>query len=300
MTEDFNPWHVPHKKTTQRLWHYTDASGLLGMLSTDTLWCSAATHLNDPGEVDFGFTTFLAALEAEIRRQRRSAGFRKELLGLIAAERPDDVFIVSASMDGDSLSQWKQYAGTTPYAVAFDGDWPLAILGTPSRVQGDWTYPALRWREVQYGLDGEPYRDYVRGYVRDAARFGERRVRLTTSLPRDYVTWNFALLTKASGFSAEREARIATALPPEVEALDFRTGRFGITPMIRLTGSGHGPEGNFNRELVRETPLPLPIREVRVGPSPTAALLEAGAKSALRHYGYQDVPVTHSGHSPLR
>src|SRR5688572_19128424 len=38
----------------ERLYHFTDCSGLLGVFENKTLWASLATSLNDPSEVRYG------------------------------------------------------------------------------------------------------------------------------------------------------------------------------------------------------------------------------------------------------
>ena len=36
------------------VWHYTDAGGVFGILSTDELWASSALHMNDTAELELG------------------------------------------------------------------------------------------------------------------------------------------------------------------------------------------------------------------------------------------------------
>jgi hypothetical protein len=63
------------------LFHFTDMAGLLGILSTRTLWASQATSLNDRSEVEYGIalavdiledSSFLIAGNADLRAAHRA------------------------------------------------------------------------------------------------------------------------------------------------------------------------------------------------------------------------------------
>jgi hypothetical protein len=48
--------------------HYTSTSGLLGVVTTKTLWATDASFLNDAPEMRFGREQVVAALDAEGQR----------------------------------------------------------------------------------------------------------------------------------------------------------------------------------------------------------------------------------------
>jgi hypothetical protein len=38
----------------RKIWHHTDANGLIGVIDHQTVWASSFRSLNDPNEVDYG------------------------------------------------------------------------------------------------------------------------------------------------------------------------------------------------------------------------------------------------------
>ncbi len=96
------------------IYHYTDSSGLIGILSTGKIWATHVTRLNDVTEYQHG----LAMVEALVRNHPT------KLQALIDRALEDlstkDTYISCYSGNRDLLSQWRAYAGTgTGYAIGF-------------------------------------------------------------------------------------------------------------------------------------------------------------------------------------
>jgi hypothetical protein len=121
------------------LYHYTDAAGLLGIISSNRLWATDASFLNDPSE-------------GQLFPERIIAFMREKVGGLTPSEeriviqiengfnkypRPTHAFTISFCDDGDLLSQWRGYASFgSGYAIGFDSQNITHIqLGTLVEVQ---------------------------------------------------------------------------------------------------------------------------------------------------------------------
>lgn len=98
----------------ETIFHYTRAIALESVFDNRCLWLSRFDHLNDVAEVSYGADRLIEAAD-------EFGGAQAELLsGSIAAlaDHLHSVFILSTSINGDSLPLWNGYA---------DGDDPVCI-----------------------------------------------------------------------------------------------------------------------------------------------------------------------------
>src|ERR1051326_5588338 len=117
------------------LYHYTDATGLIGILSGGTLWASHARYLNDASELQYG-SALVSTLLSE-RQSKATPSLVSQFIsgakqvvnqrGSWTATRSDNVFrqafVCCFCSDGDLLSQWRGYASRgSGYSIAFDGE----------------------------------------------------------------------------------------------------------------------------------------------------------------------------------
>ncbi|MDP9416299.1 MAG: hypothetical protein M3P48_00305 [Actinomycetota bacterium] len=110
-------------------WHYTDASGLLGIIESDTLWASAPSSLNDTKEMIHG-----AEVISRVWQERREEvinpcrTFVDYVLETdLLDEIQGNIFILSASRNGDLLNQWQHYAQGDGFAIGIDPTCPLVL-----------------------------------------------------------------------------------------------------------------------------------------------------------------------------
>lgn len=116
---EFGQWIREREKaydvsTDRPVFHYTDANGLNGILSSNTLWFTDIGHLNDPSEFRFGRDFALDALKsagAEAGTERLVRVFCERMLsGLDKAQQQFAMFVGSFSTNADELGQWRAYA----------------------------------------------------------------------------------------------------------------------------------------------------------------------------------------------
>ncbi|HEY4940632.1 MAG TPA: DUF2971 domain-containing protein [Rhizomicrobium sp.] len=104
------------------IYHYTDNSGLLGILQNGTIWLSDLFYLNDPTELRYGVdhAAKLLRTAADTPNARR---FASEFSTFVEQEisQVGQFFVGCFSTTADDLGQWRAYADNGKgYAIAFD------------------------------------------------------------------------------------------------------------------------------------------------------------------------------------
>ena len=105
------------------LYHYTDARGLLGILTSGHLWATEARYLNDASELDYTFQLFDEFVTGAIASSPSVLVEMLQQASTVGREAwRDDVlcFVACFCEDKDLLSQWRAYAhGVGGYAIGF-------------------------------------------------------------------------------------------------------------------------------------------------------------------------------------
>jgi hypothetical protein len=321
------------------VWHYTDAGGVLGVLSNDELWASSALHMNDTAELQLGIRRVQEAFES----MELSAAERNIISNLLdyaeAQFHQSRVFILSASEDEDSLSQWRAYGGSSGYAIGLDAKERFDVFSAsdqepdPDGVVRDTGQYVSGWLRVAY--DAKEQRSLVEGMIRElgwvsrlAAHDPDAVRSMTTLIPdANVLLWaakdpNSFLLrsgygtgkthafvaalsrsllgpipyaetvarVKDEGFADEREMRVFAIAQDDQRFHHIRAGRFGLTPYVKLSGAEYASEVR-RVSFARSSKGKLPIRAIRVGPTPHTDAAVSGLRAALDRFGYPEVDV---------
>lgn len=287
-------WLAP-KPTVDRVWHYTDSAGALGIVHSGQLWASSILALNDTEEYLYG-VKLLFDLVQKVSDSRRiptpQKDFIQEVALLVAGSMPyRRFFVCCASEDSDSLSQWRGYGGGVGYAVGIDvtEDGALDVLDEtvpkrrPSRSEMngmDGTF--LSWAKVLYEPN-EQEALLLQG-LSLLANTPDELIGVGMMHPGSAagVLSALTLLCKHPSFRDEREVRMIASVPEGHPAVQFRPGRFGVTPYVRIVQLPTGVEGvspMLWRGVARQGRLP--IAAVNVGPSPHAESAADGMRQLL-------------------
>lgn len=119
-----HPRALEAEPTPEKIYHYTDDTGLRGIIEHGTLWCTDVGYLNDPSEIKYGVSIAADALAAHasgasLPEQLFSRDFRRYETN---AEGAAHAFVCSFSTRGNDLEQWRGYANNgRGYAIGFDG-----------------------------------------------------------------------------------------------------------------------------------------------------------------------------------
>lgn len=238
------------------LLHYTTAGGLAGIVSSQSLWATHASFLNDASEI----TTFLdhrlpSLLKADIRlalvdvsNNPKNAQVIAELGGIekavegITAELVQSIratalafnrpYVLSFSATHDSriardglLSQWRGYGTDGGYAIAFDTSGLHSLL---EKEGATYKYQFAQWADVHYydanHHNSEPAAEILQ--AEDALRSAVAdfvRTHTPDALEPTYgAVTLLSCLFKHWGFHEEREIRVVVVPLNEKFADDQR------------------------------------------------------------------------------
>ena len=265
------------------LWHYTDAAGMLGIVTARQLWFGDSEFLNDRTERRYGQT-----LRKEIIEDIRRAG---DPTGIVAAiDAALDWFGVyrlylcsfSASND-ESISQWQRYgADGAGYCIGFDAV-ELDNAFAPHQVyRVPMIYQPVQQRQLLQEVLERTVREYESGH---SSRFDTHRLHwLDVAMASDGVG-RLEMQMKSPYFSDEAEWRYFREIdddhPISGIPVEFHARGHYIKPFVAF------PPRSDSMRL-------LPIRQVIVGPRLDAEIAASGISRFLRSSGYGDVRVDRS------
>ena len=274
--------YIPDKLPGE-LYHYPSAAGLIGILSSHSLWFTDAAFLNDSSETFWGVNliadvanTFARTLapEDQILVDRVI-----ERLRLIAFPNRGAIFCLCEEQN--LLNQWRDYGrDVVPYSIGFD---PKALHLAP-----DYNFQPLLIKVIYDPADQQNIAETLIGDIYQRAGKLDAAVREDESAVVDLINraahelWLATIFMKNPAFSAEREWRLiveAATIKSGGTDVSFRTSSVGVTPYFIW----HRKDGGL-----------LPISSVMAGPSPWPDATMAGLGVALTENGYVGIPVNAS------
>lgn len=271
------------------LYHYTNTDGLLGILNSNTLWCSNSTFLNDASELAYALDVVSFQIDRK-KKEYNNPIFTKILENLFSFYNGMfESYIVCFSEEGDLLSQWRAYGeGGNGYAIGFDATQvqylkPFSAFGNAII------------RKVEYNLERQMG---LVGYILDGIYSLFERMSSSLRLKEDVLTekfvlclsWLFAdlvLFFKHPSFAEEKEWRIIHLLSPHVENhnyfnnLEFRSTCGRIVPFVEL---------NLFPPL-SQYPAQLPIVKLVHGPTLNPDLTKKSIELLKIKHGFNNVLV---------
>lgn len=288
------PGHVPFPMGRPKgaVWHYTDASGLHGIVKSKSLWATSLGMLNDTSEWSHGANLLRETLEVCEAPNESSdcIAWLREVLDTATSESvASRVFVVSTSTSGDLLNQWAHYGGKDGFAVELDPHLPLAKVdehGKLMKLTGGLPLIEVCF-EVLY--DFEQQKQAARDMLQWAAAFYSNEVRDKGSaahgsetLPATLVSTLLAFM-KHQAFSDEREARFVVALLPH-QRPHFRVSGNRILPYVPL---------KVRPGSVKQVSGPPLLKAVVLGPN-VDARTESVVRQLLQAEGFGAARVSHS------
>lgn len=301
------PIPQPPHPSVGRVWHYTDAAGAIGLITSSEVWATSVGSLNDTAEFSHGIAVLDEQLSLVLQSRHvhpLQKAFMQEAVDLARATVDvSPLYVFCASEEPDSLSLWRGYGSEVSYAVGLDVDWEIMAIVDQAREprrlgpQGPWP----KWGRVLY--DPKEQRNLMlRGLSFCAAATpapdsNEDQPGLAV-LQASGVLIGLSIYCKHEAFRDEREVRLVTRIPNDTSAVCFRSSRFGVTPYVRLAQPPAREPWSGAWLTVREHPR-LPIGGVCVGPTPHSDAAAQGVRSLLESHGYRGVPVAASA-APFR
>jgi hypothetical protein len=260
------------KKAPDRLYHYTNQAGLLGIMRTRSLWATDIQFLNDHGEFWYGTNLAHDAISHRLesvavddeRRHLESMKGRLSMTTKLFA-----VYVASLSELDDDLAQWRAYSGTsTGYAVCVFGDTIRTLADKQHFTFAACIYDVAEQERWMDKIIDTSLREMI-----DDEKAGITYYH--SELSDKFVSRVFAYgpLFKHPSFAGEHEWRLIStrSIWQGNPSFDIREGRSTLVPYRTF-------------RLEDEGAMSFHIPEIVVGPCAFPALAEKAAMDVLVKY----------------
>ena len=281
--EDFDANRRSDFSIPDLLHHYTDLTGLTGIIESQKIWATDIRHLNDTTEIRYS-RQMLSRLGIVLRANSDPEWAMEVVCGAAAAmaDSPPGLatFVASFCHDGDNLSQWRGYgAQGRGFAIGLN----RRALSGIALAQGFSTVPIL------YDQAGQEV--HLDGALRDAIVW----LRQWSSDPANATTPEETLLLlgvaltfmtlaiKNPYFEDEREWRLVHLIVP---------GVWESRSKVRLSDGVEVPYEEI--ELLNEATGDSAIAEVVIGPITQGVDLESEVRKLLDRSGLDGVAIRRS------
>jgi len=287
-------WKAEHKQPPDTLYHYTNAPGLIGIISSKSIWASNVCFLNDSRELIHGRSEIEDVLKGT-SKDNYSEPVRKFLddcLNRVTKGNLEmDVYAACFCSGGDVLSQWRAYG-------AMGDGYSIGLRASELEKLGKSTDFNYKLRKVIY----EPHkqRELISSIVCDVCNLLEQATVAKTdeeiSLPElndlfedagkklDDHLKEYIYCFKHPAFSEEMEWRLVHICPAAVynKTLQFRSSGGKVVPYVSLQ-----LVDSINEAL-------LPLARLRYGAVRAPETTEKALKHLLNFYNYAEIVPEHS------
>ena len=280
------------------LTHYTNLSGLQGIIESNGFWLSDHRFLNDSEEYNNGRKLVQSILQ-DLLMENKYKEFKsilKNIFHLLNNEDESPFYICSFSSKEDCLNQWKGYANfDDAVAIIFKNDtkklhgyyFNQIPIFTTSKV----IYDDKKKKKILLGIIDHFFKEFQI----DLEQKREVNDSIWSEVLFKELTYEF-INFKNKEFESENEIRMV------VHSLDY-----GIddNPMLSLKYNTtifeleHRVSNNrivpyININSMYEDKKNLPIQKVIIGPTASLDITYKSVKTYLKNMGYSDVIVEKS------
>jgi hypothetical protein len=277
-------------KESDLIFHYTDAAGLLGIVTSGKLWLSNADFLNDASEPRHALNTLQTACDEFLQSDCRTTTSRRALSGFWGWAMEEygvhgpHVYVFCLSAHDDLLSQWRSYGGRgAGFAIGFSRSKLCDLL---FRDRGQYLL-RVRYRSDEQSQEvGAVLRNILaiaddadRLRASDQSTFETVGQRLQNKIQSSLLAEVIRLRAKFKNpaFSEEAEWRVIQFVHPNVETprVLFRSGSGMIRPYVEL---------DVDRRQ-------LPIEQVTIGPTLNPEVSKKGLAMLFAKHFYSNVRI---------
>jgi hypothetical protein len=272
------------------IYHYTNAEGLIGILSSGKLWATDIRYLNDSSEL-----LHAEKLQRQVLKEliiKAPAGSLQKRLAIKAQEHPPwhsrlQTYVVCFCRDDDLLTQWQAYAAAgSGFSIGFDRRELESLVPNPVPVADGVDVPDVSLKRIEYSEEKQKdslrlsFNRYINRLPADPS---QREIDdFVTEVAGDVA--RSASRFKHRSFRSEKEWRIVISSHPFAvlarEQLFFRPSSRTVIPYRKIPEHPNGK---------------LPIVSVTVGPTLDRGLSVLAVNQLLEAKGYFDdrfVPIT--------
>lgn len=251
------------------LYHYTTMAGVLGIVSTKTIWATHIKYLNDSMEFELAKSIGVEVAES-LQKASTSDPDRKIWHDVIRGinKAGINICVASFSEQGDLLSQWRGYASPGGCSLGFDH----AFLASAAAVDS--------WRFLPCVYDPDEQRDVMREILLEVF---ETNMRLISNGSYDDFNGGDAAarmnqlagIFKDRSFKEEKEWRLLSRpLSCAQEAFKLRPGASMLIPY-------------FEKDL-KDAQGVMQLKQVIAAPTPHPELSCSSLETLLIKHGYRE------------
>jgi hypothetical protein len=248
------------EKGVDTIYHYTDESGLLGILNEKKIWLTDVDFQNDPNEISHGILSSSLFLLNKARDMINQQSLTEDdgliilnfcetvsnrLNNILMLKKTDSLFTSSFSINGDSLTNWKGYGS---YGKGFCIGFHPTIVNSLNCFSGIVRYTNKQKEEL--------FEDFWLALIKDLKQKRDINSEEYISTFSTYLTM-FSYYMKSEYFIDEGEFRITkTSFSDEFnQQVYLRNTKYGLTPYIKMDFCPQqeikeiiiGPQLNFER-----------------------------------------------------
>ena len=237
------------------LCHYTDQSGLRGIIASGELWATKVQYMNDTTEFKLAIDVAETVLKTKFGdSSAETFDLARSILSRLRGISHANICTVSFCENPDLLSQWRGYSGKTAgYSIGLRADALLSV----AKEQGCQLGACIYSNRDQNIIVQELIDDLVQNFV-DLRRVQD----LHTACLHLRNCFQMSLVKcgaffKDESFKEENEWRIVTSLKGyNDDEFDFREGTSMLVPYCKVPIRGDSWEGKISSVVVGPCPHP--------------------------------------------
>lgn len=287
-------WTALHETgVPERLYHYTNAQGLIGILQGKAIWASNVCFMNDTKELVYGREQIVSVLaEAQSRHSTAAVnGFLKACEQRVKEGGLEmDVYAACFCKEGDLLSQWRAYGSMG------DG-YSLGLCAKSLKIGMRQSFPYIL-RKVIYDIKKQ--KKLLVESICNICNLLERACQLLDSEPQllkqildeaehnlDLELKGFLYCFKHPAFKEEQEWRIVHVCPPDGNntELRFRAVSGKIVPYMALPLA----------DKIADAETKIPLVDIKAGPVLSQVTAKKSLDHLLKFYRYEGIEMNMSG-----
>ncbi|MGR5945554.1 DUF2971 domain-containing protein [Enterobacter sp. C4G1] len=289
----------------QTLCHYTDLTGLTGIIGSGAFWATNLSFLNDKSELLHGLNCAKKALQLMPSPVYFDEWDQDVTAAIEQLEDQviDDIFTVSFCRNADLLSQWRGYSGKAQ-GVSLVFDQQLLMEMFESFIKREITFlnktiPVEKFYLIQNEVTyTEPeqtpeFKEKIQTYIDEYETY-EQAIIPDDANQSGYIQHMISQVApffKHRGFREEEEYRIVIRNSFGSDKIQFRNNGKTIIPYIPVTLADVKKD---TEEEEKKKKITLPLREIKVGPCEDFMQVKKGIELLLRVNGYLGVKITPS------
>jgi hypothetical protein len=246
--------------SNNKLFHYTDGTGLLGILKTKELWLTHIAFLNDSSELHYTSGVYKGVLGETSKSEATDMKVHaEEALHWLNARSgyPNlaqiNQYLASFSDSEDDLGQWRGYSTQgARYCIEFDREKLNELAGKAGLTLGVVEYDLVRAKSRIRDVFAETLQHTAEEKRCAKADNGKYQSRWVYIIASERVLERIGPWIKHEKFASEKEWRlVASGHEPVVDRVRHRVGRSFLVPHMSL----------------RIDPNDKPITGIWIGPS---------------------------------